>query len=346
MSRHRWDPVAARAAVVVPRRIGDGLTPGQARGPGWVRTGSGLHVPSDIDRSSAQQRIVEWAARMPPYAAVTGWAACLLHGAAWFDGLAVDGTTELPVGIAVGARGAMRRSPAATLSFEALPEWEVCRRYGVRTVRPERAVFDEMRRHDQREALVALESALAGRITSLARFTAYAGARRSARRTDVVRWALPRARGGVRSPMEVRVRTVAEEDAGWPRLLVNRVVLAADGARIGEVDLIDDRAEAAIEVDGADHRGATRQAWDITKEESLRQAGFEVTRVTGRQALDPTTLGPRLVAVRARALTRPSEARRWRLEQDDFDLDAWLTDREEAATYYENLPDPPGRRLA
>lgn len=342
VARHRWDPVAPRVAVVHPRRTGEGLTAGQARGPGWIRTGSNLYVPADVDRATAEQRIVEWAARMPSYAAVTGWAACLLHGAAWFDGLAADGMTELSVGVAVGARGAMRRSPATTVSFEALPEWEVCRRYDVRVTRPERAVFDEMRRHGEREALVVLESALAGRITSLARFAAYALAHRSARCFDVVRWALPRARGGVRSPMEVRVRTVAEEDAGWPRLLVNRVVLRADGTRIGEVDLVEEEAEAAIEVDGADHRGATRQAWDITKEESLRDVGFEVTRVTGRQALDRETLAPRLVAVRARALCRPPE-RRWRLAPVDFDLDDWLSDREEAAAYYENLPEPPGR---
>lgn len=180
---------------------------------------------------------------MPSYATVTGWAACLLHGAAFLDGRAVDGTTELPVGIVVGTRGSMRRDPGLALSFEALREWEVVRRHGVRTVVPERAVFDEVRRHDEREALVVLESALAGRITSLPRFAAFARSRRSSRRFGVVKWALARARGGVRSPMEVRVRTVAEEDAGWPRLLVNRVVLALDGARVGEVD-------------GADHREA------------------------------------------------------------------------------------------
>ena len=282
---------------------------------------------------------------MPTYAAVTGWAACLLHGAAFLDGLAVDGTTELPVAVVVGPRGSMRRSPGLTVSFEALPEWQVVRRYGVRVVGPERAVFDEMRRHDEREALVVLECALAGRITSLRRLASFARTRRSARRFDVVAWSLPRARGGVRSPMEVRVRTVAEEDAGWPRLLVNRVVLAADGTRIGEVDLIDDCAEAAIEVDGADHRGAERQAWDITKEEALRQVGFEVTRATGRQAVEPAVLGPRLVAVRQRALTRPAGPRRWRLAPEDpeRDVEAWLADREEAAAYYENLPDPSGR---
>ncbi len=281
---------------------------------------------------------MEEAARLPPYAAITGWAACLLHGAAWCDGLAPDGRTELPVGVVVGPRGGVRPHPGRVVSYEALPEWEVCERYGVRVVRPERAVLDEMRRHREREALVVLESALAGRITSLARFAAYAGAHRRVRRFEVVRWSLPRAREGVRSPMEVRVRIVAEEDAGWPRLLVNRVVLRADGSRIGEVDLVAEEIEAAIEVDGADHRDAGRQAWDITKEEALTDVGFEVTRATGRQALDPVTLGRRLVAVRRRAEARTPAHRCWSLQPAAFDLEAWLSEREETAMLFEDLP--------
>ena len=338
MPRHRWDPVAPHVRVVHPVRVGAGLTPDRARGPHFVRTGTGLYVPSGTDRSSAHQRVIEVAARLPPTGAITGWASCLLHGAAWCDGLASDGRTQLPVSVAVGTRGGVRRAPDVAVSFEAVREWEVWVRYGVRVTRPERAVFDEMRRHDEREALVVLESALAGRITSLTRFTHYAHAHRSARRYAVVDWALPRARGGVRSPAEVRVRTVAEEDAGWPRLLVNNVVLSASGVRVGEVDLVDEAAPAAIEVDGADHRDGRQQAWDITKEESLRALGFEVTRVTGRQALDPQTLGPRLKAVRARALALPTAPRGWRLSPGDFDLEEWLAAREAAALFHENLP--------
>lgn len=315
--------------------MGEGLTPDQARGGRFVRTSSGLYVPADTDRDVVQQRVVEEAARLPPHAAVTGWAACLLNGAAWFDGLATDGITPLPVAVAVGPRGGVRRHDGITVSFERLPEWEVWTRYGIRVTRPERAVFDEMRRLDAREALVALESALAGRITSMERFGAFVETHRSARRSAVVTWALPRARGRARSPMEVRVRTVAEEDAGWPRLLVNRVVIAADGTRIGEVDLVDDEIEAVVEIDGADHRSGSRQAWDITKEEALRQAGFEVARVTGRQALDPPTLAPRLRAVRQRALEHESTTRRWRLEPENFDLDHWLAEREQTAMLWE-----------
>ncbi|SEB97460.1 hypothetical protein SAMN04489844_1432 [Nocardioides exalbidus] len=325
--------------LVRPLRVGVDLTPDQARGPHYVRTSSGLYVPSDTDRAVAQQRVIEVAASLPPSAAVTGWASCLLHGAAWFDGLAPDGVTALPVPVVVGPRGGVRRHTGITVSFETLPEWHVWQRQGVRVTRPERALFDEMRRHDAREALVALESALAGRITSLPRFGSYALTHRSARRYAVVAWALPRARGGVRSPAEVRARTVAEEDAGWPRLLVNRVVRTSLGVRVGEVDLVEVRAPAAIEVDGADHRDGDVQAWDITKEESLRQLGFEVARVTGRQALDPTTLAPRLVAVRARALARGARPGGWALAPDDFDLEQWLSERDEAAVFYENLPE-------
>lgn len=322
-----------------PLRVGVDLTPDQARGRRFTRTARGLYVPSDTNRTLAQQRVIEVAATLPPYAAVTGWAACLLHGAAWFDGLAPDGRTPLPVPVAVGPRGGVRRSSHVAVSFEALPEWDVWERYGTRVARPERAVFDEMRRRDEREALVALESALSGRITSLERVSAYARTHASSRRYDVVAWALPRARGGARSPAEVRVRIVAEEDAGWPRLLVNRVVVDGSGARVGEVDLVEEEAPAAIEVDGADHRDGAQQAWDITKEEDLRQLGFEVARVTGRQALDTATLAPRLVAVRARALARGSGTRAWRLKTKTFDLDHWLAEREERAAYYEHLPE-------
>lgn len=322
-------------------RVGVGLTPDQARGGRWEQTGPGLHVPAGTDRGTAQQRIVENAASLPSYAAITGWAACLLGGAAWFDGLAPDGRTELPVPVALGPRGRTRRHDGITLSFEKLPEWEVWIRYGVRVARPERAVFDEMRANPPREALVVLESALAGEITSLERMRAYAHAHPSARRWDVVGWALERARGHARSPLEVRVRTIAEEDASYGRMLVNRVVLDANGRRIGEVDLIEEESVAALEVDGADHRDADQQAWDISKEEALRQLGFEVARVTASQARDPDALVARLHAVRRRALFEPPADRVWRLAPARRDVEEELREREASALWHENLP-PPG----
>lgn len=337
MARHKWDPVAPYARVVHPLRVGVDLTPDRARGHGYRRTGSGLYLPTSVDRTAAQQRIVEEAARLPAGGAVTGWASCLLHGAAWLDGLAPDGRTPLPVALAVGPRGGVRKTSGISVSFERLPEWEVWVRYGVRVTRPERAVFDEMRRHGCREALVVLESALAGRITSLERVGAYAARHGSARRFDRVAWALPRARGGARSPLEVRVRTTAEEDAGYGRLLVNRVVETLDGVRIGEVDLIDEESGTPIEVDGAEHREADRQAWDITKEDALRRVGLETARVTSSQARVPGTLIERLVAVRARSRFIPTGERAWRLRPRDDDNERLLQELEGEAMWRAEL---------
>ena len=206
-----------------------------------------------------------------------------------------------------------------------------------RVTRPERAVFDEMRQHGHREALVVLESALAGRLTSLARIVAYGQTHRSSRRFAVVAWALARARGGARSPLEVRVRTVAEEDAGHARLEVNRVVLTTDGRRIGEVDLLDPESGTVIEVDGADHRDVDQQSWDITKEEALRQVGLEVARVTGRQARDGVALAARLGAVRARSRFLEPDLRAWRLAPQDVDNEVWLSEREQETMWHESL---------
>lgn len=333
-ARHRWDPRATRVAVVHPRRIGDGLSPDQARGPRWRRTGSGLYVPAVLDPSVVQQRIVEEAARLPPGGAVTGWAACLLAGAAWFDGLGLDGRTELPVELAVGPRGGVRPRPGIVVSCARLPDWEVWVRHGVRCARPERAVLDQMRRCSPAEAVVVAESAIAGEITSLARLTAFAASHRASRRRLVAEWALSRVRGGVRSPLEVRVRTVAEEAAGYSRMEVNRVVMRRDGTRIGEVDLLDLQSGTAIEIDGGDHRWAAQQAWDITKEEALRSVGLEVARVTGGQARDEDVLASRLVAVRARSAFTAPEDRRWWLAPCDRDTEALLGEREHDAMWW------------
>lgn len=333
MTRLRWDPKAPQVTVVHPRRVGDQLTPDEARGPGWRWTAAASYVPSAVDVSLAQQRVVEVAAKLPPGGAVTGWAACLLAGAAWFDGLAPDGRTPLPVELAVGPRGGVRRASGLVASFARLPDWEVWIRYGVRCARPERAVLDEMRRRSREEAVVVAESALAGEITSLARLVAYSDAHRSARRREDREWALDRVRGGVRSPLEVRVRTVAEERAGYARLEVNRVVHAADGTRIGEVDLVDEESESVIEIDGAGHRDADQQARDIEKEEALRAVGIETARVTGSQARRPEVLVRRLVAVRARSLFTPAAERRWYLGPPQQDPEVRLEEREFTAIW-------------
>ena len=73
-----------------------GPTRGQARGPSWRQTTYGFYVPSGVDSDRPEQRVAEQAMRLPPGGAVTGWAAGLLLGATYLDGLAPDGISRLP----------------------------------------------------------------------------------------------------------------------------------------------------------------------------------------------------------------------------------------------------------
>src|SRR4051795_2610430 len=90
-----------RPGLVDPMRLDPtgeaGPTTAQARGRAWRRSSHGLYVPSEVDGSVPEQRIVEAAAVLPAYGGVTGWAALRWMGASWMTGLAPDGHTPLPV---------------------------------------------------------------------------------------------------------------------------------------------------------------------------------------------------------------------------------------------------------
>ena len=71
--KHANHARAARAAVVAPGQGGphraERSDDGQARGPAWRRTSSGLYVPVSVDGAVPEQRIVEAAAVLPASAA-------------------------------------------------------------------------------------------------------------------------------------------------------------------------------------------------------------------------------------------------------------------------------------
>ena len=54
-------------------------------------------MPATVDPEVPEQRILEQAMRLVSGGAVTGWAACRMHGAAFFDGLRDGGRTRVPV---------------------------------------------------------------------------------------------------------------------------------------------------------------------------------------------------------------------------------------------------------
>ena len=98
---HDWHPCSLPpSGLVAPvrRRVdgGDGPTPGVLRGPAWLQVGRGWHVPAGTPRTP-EQRAYEVGVRLGPHGLVTGWAALRLAGARYFEGLAHDRRTPLPV---------------------------------------------------------------------------------------------------------------------------------------------------------------------------------------------------------------------------------------------------------
>ena len=122
-----------------------GPTRSQAQSKRWRRTTPGLYVPQQVDSEAVDQRILEQAQRLGPSGAVTGWAALRLLGDGFFDGLAGDGRTVLPVPLACGA-DRIRPHAAVALSRDRLELGEISHLYGIACVGPERALFDEVRR--------------------------------------------------------------------------------------------------------------------------------------------------------------------------------------------------------
>lgn len=251
--------------------------------------------------------------RLPTVGAVTGWAACRLFGGSFFDGLAGDGTTPLPVPLAIGPGGNIRPHPQIVLCFDRLPLVDIVRRHGIRTVAATRGVFDAMRLAPSvRAAVVALDMAVAARVTSIERVALYTFAHPGRTNIAQVREALPLAREGSRSPKESRLRLIWEIDARLPPPELNCPVLDRESGRLlGIADLLDVHAGLAVEFDGADHRLAAQHTRDVAKDEAFRSRGLEVCRVTGLDLRDRDLVVRRLLAARGRARFEPPEARKW-----------------------------------
>lgn len=196
-----WRPTCTRPqGLVSPVRIDPagvtGPTPGQSRGPRWRRSSHGFYVPSTTRDDLPEQRAVEQAARLPDHGAVTGWAACRLHGAAFFDGLATDGVTRIPVPLAVSPSSALRPDRRITVSRERLALDETVMVGGVRVTRRRHALFDEMRRTGSlRDAVVAMDMMAAAELVSIRQMRAYAATSAVRRCVPLVHRALDRPRG-------------------------------------------------------------------------------------------------------------------------------------------------------
>ena len=324
-----------------------GPTRGQAAGPRWRRTSRGFHVPSWVDGSLPEQRVMEQSVRLPAGGAVTGWAALRLHGGGFFDGLAPDGRTPFPVPLALGPRGDVRPDASVVLDRDRLDPQEVVVRRGIACTRVPRALFDAMRRREnRREAVVDMDMAAAAELTSLRRQQAYVATRAGWTGVAQVRWALALASEHSRSPNESRMRLVWLLDAGLPPPLVNQPVHDRAGRLLGVADLLDVEAGLVGEFDGADHRGATQHSRDVGREERFRRAGLEMFHVTGPDLHDTRLVARRMLSSRARARWLAPTERRWVVEpprgsESEWTLDERLDHRDWLAACWAAWEAPP-----
>src|SRR5689334_23232462 len=115
-----------RPGLVAPVRVDPrgvtGPTRAQARSTAWRRSSRGFYVPAEVDGTLPHQRIVEAAAPMPPAAAITGWAALLWMGGAWFEGRDASGRHLRDVVIA-SCQDDIRAQPGFEICQERLNPW-------------------------------------------------------------------------------------------------------------------------------------------------------------------------------------------------------------------------------
>lgn len=279
---------------------------------------------------TVEQRIVEAAARLPTYGAVTGWAALRWMGGAWFDGLASGGRIQRPVDLAT-ADSSIRSQPGSTVSEERLAPDELMAYAGLMVTTPVRSLFFEMRYAPGREAaVVAGDMAAYSDLVSRAEAIAMAYANPGWTGIGTKRSALHDMDENAWSPAEVAMRTVWRDLAGLPRPLCNRPVFDLSGRLIGTPDLLDPMAGVAGEYDSALHLEGSQRARDLHREGLFRAAGLEYVTMLAADLARPASFVTRLLQAYARAARQPVSDRAWTIELPPWWIPTFTVDQRRA----------------
>jgi hypothetical protein len=309
-----------------------GPTRAQSRGPLWRRSSRGFYLPAAVDDRIPEQRIVEAAAVLPRCGAVTGWAALRWAGGVWFDGLAPDGQTQLPVTLAAGDSTIVAQ-PGFEISEEHLKPHDLTQLDGLPLTTHARSVTYLMRHaRTDREAVVHLDMAAYSDLVSVFELVEYAG---TAPRTGLSGWTgIPRCRSGSAlaeenawSPQEVGMRLNWTLDAGLPRPLCNQPVFDRYGNHVGTPDLLDEEAGVVCEYNGGLHLVGGHPRRDRDREEAFRRVGLECFTMMSGDASDRARLAERMHEVRSRARWAAPATRDWTIRLPSWWVPTFTVDQ-------------------
>jgi hypothetical protein len=326
MRERHWKPFCSRPADLVrPIRLDPtgtaGPTVGQARGPGWRRTSRGWYVPTDVDGSPVEQRILEQSVRLPDGGALTGWASLRWRGAHYFEG--TDRRTGLPrpVPVVLGGWRDIGRDDAIEVSRERFWWHELEVVDGVPCAIAERALFDELRRdRDRRGGVIALEMTVAAGLLTFRSFADFVPSRNGWTGVPFVRTVTDWAGGDTMSPPESSMRLVWKYDAGYPEPVCNKPVFDLHGHLLGVPDLFDPVAGVVGEYGGHDHTEQDKRRDDRAREDRFRAHGLSFFELVTGDLKDTPRAVRRMNRARSEALFLPPEKRQWTLEQPTW----WL----------------------
>lgn len=313
----RSGSVEPRPGLVWPVRIDPtgraGPTRHQAAGPHWSRTSKGLYVPAWVDQSDAAQRIVQAAAALPAYGAVTGWAALYWLGARWFDGVGGQGQLR-PVPLVTSAHD-IRPQAGFTVSSEGLGPALILEHDEIPVTDPAFAAFFEMcRAHDVRAAVRVMDMTAYNDLASVAEVAELTSLIGPKTGIGQVRETLALSDENAWSPMEVEMRLLWQLDAGLPRPLCNQPVFDRHGNHLGTPDLLEPDSGVAGEYDSALHLEGSQRARDVRREDLFRHHGLEYFTMLAADARDPMHVIRRMQGAYDRARHLSRETRGWTIE--------------------------------
>lgn len=311
-----------RPDVVVPVRVDptgrNGPTKGQARGRHWRQTSQGFHVPSSVDVTIPEQRIVEAAVALPKNGGVTGWAALRWEGGTWFDGMARGGKTPRPVTLAVGPHD-IRPQADFEVSQEHLNLRELTVLDGLSMTTAVRSLCFEMRyAANLREAVKSFCMAAYSDLVSSDEMSAYLAIHTGWDGIPLAREAMPLVEENCWSPPEVDMFLTWTVQAQFGRPLCNHPVFDRRGRHIGTPDLIDPESGVVGQYNGEIHLDGGQRRDDRESEEAYRRVGLEVFTLLRGDFGERGRALDLMLQTRKRARFEAESTRAWTV-----DLPAW-----------------------